>query len=93
MFDAANDPIYDEKAVLADAQRRQEYITTMTEDQQPVYNVYRGKGITTTMTYRVNIRTGQIQFYCATHWALSERGLPDISKDMPLGAKNVRFKA
>lgn len=41
MFDAANDPIYDEKAALADAQRRQEYITTTTKDTQPPYYVFR----------------------------------------------------
>lgn len=59
----------------------------------PVYNVYRGKGMFTHMTYRVNIHTGEIQFDCTTHWARSWCTLSDIAKEMPLVAKNVRFKA
>lgn len=60
---------------------------------QPIYNVYRGKGVTTTMTYRVNIFTGGVQFDCTTHWKNSWRTLSDITKEFPLVAKNVRFKA
>lgn len=60
---------------------------------QPIYNVYKGKGMFTDMTYRVNIFTGGVQFYCATHWANSWCTLSDISKELPLVAKNVRFKA
>ena len=60
---------------------------------QPVYNVYRGQGMCTYMTYRVNIHTGEIQFDIATRWARSARAFSDIAKDFPLVAKNVRFKA
>lgn len=59
---------------------------------QPVYNVYRGKGLFTNMTYRVNIHTGKIQFDSTTHWERSWFTLSDIAQDFPLVAKNVRFK-
>lgn len=60
---------------------------------QPIYNVYRGKGTFALMTYRVNIFTDGVQFYCDTHWENSWCTLSDIATDFPLVAKNVRFKA
>lgn len=60
---------------------------------QPIYNVYRGKGMFIATTYRVNIHTGEIQFHCVNYWARSECTLSGIAKEMPLVAKNVRFKA
>lgn len=61
---------------------------------QPVYNVYRGEGVCTLMTYRVVPGENMSQFHTdSVGWQHSLVNEKTLRASLPLVAKNVRFKA
>lgn len=57
------------------------------------YDVYKGMGYHTEMTYRVHKTSGLVEYLLPGYWHYSECPVSHIRKKFSLVAKNVRFKA
>lgn len=60
---------------------------------QPVYNIHRGHGVCIKMTYRVIPGAKVSQFHTEGGWQDSPVTEHTLRANLPLVAKNVRFKA